>query len=123
MWRFFERRVAQRTAELAQTNAEPRASGRGAHPGARAGAGPVVRGAEDRAIGQLTGGVAHDFNNLLMAVLGNLDLFALPAGGRARSAAARHAMQGAQRGAALTQRMLAFARRQELEPAAADLAS
>ena len=74
------------------------------------------------AIGQLTGGVAHDFNNLLMAVVGNLDLLR------------RHvpenpkllrfidgAMQGAQRGAALTQRLLAFARRQDLQPQSVDV--
>jgi PAS domain S-box-containing protein len=68
------------------------------------------------AIGQLTGGIAHDFNNLLTAVIGSLDLL------RKRQSAADHrttrlldnAIQGAQRGIALTQRMLAFARKQEL---------
>jgi PAS domain S-box-containing protein len=69
------------------------------------------------AIGQLTGGVAHDFNNLLMAVLGSLELAKkrLPAD----SPVIRlldNAMQGAQRGSALTQRMLSFARRQSLDP-------
>jgi PAS domain S-box-containing protein len=67
-------------------------------------------------IGQLTGGVAHDFNNLLMAVIGNLDLLRKhmpddPKTGRLISGA----LQGAQRGAALTQRLLAFARRQDLK--------
>ncbi|MBP0438671.1 PAS domain-containing hybrid sensor histidine kinase/response regulator [Tianweitania sediminis] len=66
-------------------------------------------------IGQLTGGVAHDFNNLLMAVLGNLDLLRknLPEEPKIQRLI-DGAMQGAKRGAALTQRLLAFARRQEL---------
>lgn len=68
------------------------------------------------AIGQLTGGVAHDFNNLLMAVLGSLELVRkrLPHDPRI-TPLIDNAMQGAQRGAALTQRMLAFARKQELK--------
>lgn len=67
------------------------------------------------AIGQLTGGVAHDFNNLLMAVLGNLDLLRkhLPEDARMLRLI-DGALQGARRGAALTQRLLAFARRQDL---------
>jgi PAS domain S-box-containing protein len=74
------------------------------------------------AIGQLTGGVAHDFNNLLMAVLGSLELMGkrLPDDPRLRRLL-DNAVQGAQRGAALTQRMLAFARRQELKPEVVDL--
>lgn len=67
------------------------------------------------AIGQLTGGVAHDFNNLLMAVLGNLDLLRKHIPEDARTARLIDgALQGARRGAALTQRLLAFARRQDL---------
>jgi signal transduction histidine kinase/DNA-binding response OmpR family regulator len=73
-------------------------------------------------VGQLTGGIAHDFNNLLMAVLGNLEIL------RKRLSTepgARRlidgAMQGAQRGAALTQRMLAFARQQDLRTVSADI--
>jgi len=74
-------------------------------------------------IGQLTGGVAHDFNNLLTAVLGNLELLRKrlphdPAVERLLDGAT----QGAQRGAALTQRLLAFARRQALQPRPTDLA-
>jgi DNA-binding response OmpR family regulator len=74
------------------------------------------------AIGQLTGGVAHDFNNLLGIVTGNLDLlierlegdpFALEL--------AQEALEGALRGATLTQRMLAFARKQPLQPKLTDL--
>jgi PAS domain S-box-containing protein len=67
------------------------------------------------AIGQLTGGVAHDFNNLLTAVLGSLEMLGkrLPHDPKMRSLL-DNALAGARRGAALTQRMLAFARRQEL---------
>jgi signal transduction histidine kinase/CheY-like chemotaxis protein len=66
-------------------------------------------------IGQLTGGVAHDFNNLLMAILGNLELLRkhIPQDPRSARLIAG-AMQGAERGATLTQRLLAFARRQDL---------
>jgi PAS domain S-box-containing protein len=75
-------------------------------------------------LGQLTGGVAHDFNNLLMVVLGNLGLLrgALPAGDARAQRLLDGALAGAERGAALTQRLLAFARRQELRPAPVDVA-
>jgi CheY-like chemotaxis protein len=70
-------------------------------------------------IGQLTGGIAHDFNNLLMAILTSLEI----AKGRLHDGRDTrllmiidNAIQAAQRGAALTQRMLAFARKQELKP-------
>ena len=68
------------------------------------------------AIGQLTGGIAHDFNNLLMAVLGSLELMRkrLPDDPKLVSLL-ENAVRGAQRGAGLTKRMLAFARRQELK--------
>jgi signal transduction histidine kinase/CheY-like chemotaxis protein len=74
------------------------------------------------AIGQLTGGVAHDFNNLLMAVLGSLDLMRkrLPEDPKLRMLL-ENAVQGAERGRLLTQRMLAFARRQELKQEAVDI--
>ncbi|MBH5370559.1 hybrid sensor histidine kinase/response regulator [Bradyrhizobium glycinis] len=67
-------------------------------------------------IGQLTGGVAHDFNNLLAVILGSLSLLkkALPDDPRISRLLDR-AMQGAERGATLTTRLLAFARRQELK--------
>jgi PAS domain S-box-containing protein len=76
------------------------------------------------ALGQLTGGVAHDFNNLLMVVLGNLALLRkrVPPDPRL-TRLLDGAQQGAERGAALTARMLAFARRQELRPAPTDLAT
>jgi PAS domain S-box-containing protein len=74
------------------------------------------------AIGQLTGGVAHDFNNLLMAVLGSLELVRkrLPHDPRI-TPLLENAIQGAERGASLTQRLLAFARRQELSLGAVEL--
>ena len=70
------------------------------------------------AIGQLTGGVAHDFNNLLQVVTGNLEMLLrrLPASDERSRRAAENAMSGAQRAAILTQRLLAFARRQPLSP-------
>jgi PAS domain S-box-containing protein len=74
-------------------------------------------------LGKLTGGVAHDFNNLLMAVLGNLSLLRkrLPQDPRLLKLL-DGAVQGAERGATLTKRMLAFARRQELKPETVNLA-
>jgi len=77
---------------------------------------------KSESIGHLTGGVAHDFNNLLMAVMGNLELLRkwLPPAARPQLLL-DNAMAGAQRGAALTQRMLAFARRQELHPRPVDV--
>ena len=73
-------------------------------------------------IGQLTGGVAHDFNNLLAAIQGNLELLRkrLPDDPQIRRFI-DGALQGAQRGASLTSRLLAFARRQDLKPEATDL--
>jgi signal transduction histidine kinase len=73
-------------------------------------------------LGQLTGGVAHDFNNLLMVVLGNLQLLRkrLP-DDPPLLRLVEGAIQGGERGAALTKRMLAFARRQELKPDVVDV--
>ena len=74
------------------------------------------------AIGQLTGGVAHDFNNLLMAVLGSLEIVDRRMDPDPRiKPFIDNAVAAAQRGAALTQRMLAFARRQELVMGAVDV--
>ena len=74
------------------------------------------------AVGQLTGGVAHDFNNLLMAILGSLELLRkrLPQDPTIVHLV-NNAIQGAERGATLTQRMLAFARRQELKLEAVEI--
>ena len=73
------------------------------------------------AIGKLTGGVAHDFNNLLAVIVGSLDLARqrLETGGDI-SRYIDNAMTAADRGATLTQRMLAFARRQELKLGSVD---
>ena len=74
-------------------------------------------------IGQLTGGVAHDFNNLLAVILGSLALLRknLPEDPRT-ARLIDGAIQGAERGANLTKRLLAFARRQELKLEAVDIA-
>lgn len=107
-----EARVAERTAELEHAHATVLEEIAQRHRTE-----DLLRQAQKmEMIGQLTGGVAHDFNNLLMAVLGNLDLLRkhIAADPRA-SRLIEGALQGARRGAALTQRLLAFARRQELK--------
>ncbi|WP_223480020.1 MULTISPECIES: PAS domain-containing sensor histidine kinase [unclassified Pseudomonas] len=69
-----------------------------------------------QAIGQLSGGIAHDFNNLLTVILGNLEIVRKRIGDDSKiTRLLDNATQGALRGVALTQRMLAFARRQELK--------
>jgi len=70
------------------------------------------------AVGQLTGGVAHDFNNLLQVIVGNLETLQrnLPPEETRLRRAADSAMTGARRATTLTQRLLAFSRRQPLEP-------
>ena len=106
-----EQRVDQRTADLIKAVT------------AREKAQEQLRQAQKmETIGQLTGGVAHDFNNLLMAVMGNLDLLRkrLPDDPRLHRLV-EGAMQGAERGASLTQRLLAFARQQDLRAVSVDL--
>lgn len=74
------------------------------------------------AIGQLTGGVAHDFNNLLGVIVGNLDLLSQKlAGSSTEKELIERAIAAAERGAALTHRLLAFARRQTLLPQNVDV--
>jgi signal transduction histidine kinase/CheY-like chemotaxis protein len=79
------------------------------------------------AIGHLTGGVAHDFNNLLTIIIGNLDtalrqLESWTDGAQVKlERRLQSAMQGAQRAATLTKRLLAFSRQQPLNPAALDV--
>jgi len=75
------------------------------------------------AIGQLTGGVAHDFNNLLTVILGNLDtlLRQIPSNEDRWRRAIDQAARSAQRAATLTQQLLAFARRQPLNPKPTDV--
>lgn len=117
-----EERVAERTAELARANAELEQRVEERTREREEALAQVHEMQKLESLGQLTGGVAHDFNNLLMAVLGNLEL--------ARNVVKEQprvlrlidsAIQGAERGAALTKRMLAFARRQELSPEAVDI--
>jgi PAS domain S-box-containing protein len=73
------------------------------------------------AIGQLTGGIAHDFNNLLGVVIGNLQLLERSVSETPTLARKVHtAMRAAVRGADLTRRLLAFARRQILDPVVVD---
>ena len=73
-------------------------------------------------VGQFTGGAAHDFSNLLMAICGSLELLRKRLPDEPRMLALLdNAMQGAKRGVSLTQRMLAFARRQELKLEAVDI--
>jgi C4-dicarboxylate-specific signal transduction histidine kinase len=76
------------------------------------------------AVGQLSGGIAHDFNNLLMITFGNLKTaqrHAREAANPNLPRAINNAMRGAQRAASLTQRLLAFSRRQALNPKARSL--
>jgi PAS domain S-box-containing protein len=70
------------------------------------------------AVGQLTGGLAHDFNNLLQIIVGNIETLQrkLPPGMERLRRAADHAMAGAQRATNLTQHLLAFSRKQALNP-------
>jgi signal transduction histidine kinase len=95
-----EARVAERTAELQQTEAALRQS------------------QKMEAIGQLTGGIAHDFNNMLTGVIGNLDLFRRRMKDAAPETLERYvdaAGEAARRAAALTARLLAYSRRQQLD--------
>ncbi|WP_296333167.1 PAS domain-containing sensor histidine kinase [Reyranella sp.] len=114
-----ERRVQERTAQLRQAHDELLAQ-----IAERERTEAQLRQMQKlESIGQLTGGVAHDFNNLLTAVIGNLELLrkrvqSSPSSDRLIDGA----MQGAQRGAALTQRLLAFARHQALDARPVDLA-
>jgi PAS domain S-box-containing protein len=107
-----EERVAERTTELNQAHAAVLAE-----IGQREHTEELLRQSQKmEMIGQLTGGVAHDFNNLLMVVLANLTLLGRQQPNDARTTRLIDgALQGAQRGAVLTQRLLAFARRQELK--------
>jgi signal transduction histidine kinase/FixJ family two-component response regulator len=112
-----ESRVAERTAELATANELLR---REANERARIE--EALRQAQKmESIGQLTGGVAHDFNNLLTIIMGNLETLRrqvekdTPDVARL-TRATQNAMTGAKRAAALTQQLLAFSRRQPLQP-------
>jgi len=85
----------------------------------------LVASQKMEAVGRLSGGIAHDFNNLLMIVLGNLETAERHAqqhaGATNLQRSLRNAMRGAQRAAALTARLLAFSRRQPLNPKPLDV--
>ncbi len=72
------------------------------------------------AVGQLTGGIAHDFNNILAVIQGNAELFSPEA--KNENAQVQAILRATQRGAELSQRLLAFSRRQQLRPQPLDLA-
>ncbi|HWE48134.1 MAG TPA: response regulator [Caulobacteraceae bacterium] len=112
-----ERKVTERTSELAAANRQ------------------LVRQIEERerveatlrqmqrleAVGQLTSGVAHDFNNLLTVVIGSLDFMQRDATDATNKRRISLAREAAERGAKLTAQLLAFSRRQRLEPKALNL--
>jgi signal transduction histidine kinase len=100
-----EERVAQAVAEQRQTEAA------------------LVQAQKMEALGRLTGGVAHDFNNLLTAVLGNLELLQtrLPADDGTAQRLSEAAIHGVERGSRLTQQLLAFGRKQNLQLRPVDL--
>jgi signal transduction histidine kinase/CheY-like chemotaxis protein len=113
-----EQLVAERTRDLEQANAQLREEIATRERAQAA----LLQAQKIEALGQLVGGVAHDFNNLLMAVIGNLDLLAKGVGQDARlNRLLNGAMEGARRGATLTHRLLAFARKQELRAQATDV--
>jgi signal transduction histidine kinase len=110
--------VAERTRDLEEANARLRAEIVSRERAQAA----LIQAQKIEALGQLVGGVAHDFNNLLMVILGNLDLLSKGLGQDPRlRRLLSGAMEGARRGATLTQRLLAFARKQELQARATDL--
>lgn len=112
-----ERRVAARTAELEQINAELEQRVEERTREREMAIAQVHQMQKLESLGQLTGGLAHDFNNLLMAILGNLDIMRKSLLGEPElERFVESAIQAAGRGATLTRRMLAFARRQELRP-------
>jgi signal transduction histidine kinase/ActR/RegA family two-component response regulator len=118
-----ERRVQERTAELRKFNEELEQRIEERTRERELALAQLFEAQKMDTIGRLTGGVAHDFNNLLMAVLGSLSLLEkkLPEDPQIRRLL-QNAIQGADRGKALTQRLLAFSRRQELKPQAVDFA-
>jgi signal transduction histidine kinase len=107
-----ERRVEERTAELAAANRQL-----AAQIAEREKVESALRQAQRlEAVGQLTSGVAHDFNNLLTVVLGNVNQLRKTLSEPAVKRRLDMMAQAAERGAKLTAQMLAFSRRQKLEP-------
>ena len=81
----------------------------------------LAQGRKMEAVGQLTGGVAHDFNNLLAAVMGSVELATRKVTDQRVLRLLNNAMQAAQRGARLTDQLLAFSRKQRLDGRPTDL--
>ncbi|MFN3945023.1 MAG: ATP-binding protein [Allosphingosinicella sp.] len=109
-----EEAVRERTRELREANDRLMAEA-----GERAAAEEKLRQVQKmEAVGQLTGGIAHDFNNMLAVVVGGLDLARRRLRGSSPDVEAQldNAMEGANRAAALTRRLLAFARAEPLLP-------
>ncbi len=114
-----EHRVAERTEQLTVANEQLKIE-----MNERLKAEAAVRQSQKmEVIGQLTGGVAHDFNNLLTVIIGNIEVAQRLLAGREPEAETRiaDAARGADRATALTKRLLAFARRQPLDPTPVDL--
>jgi len=114
-----ESMVADRTQELATANERLRAEIVAREQAQAA----LLQAQKMEAMGQLTGGVAHDFNNLLTAVSGSLALLEPRISDERSVRLLRAAQRGASRGAKLTETLLAFARKQRLDPVATDLNS
>jgi PAS domain S-box-containing protein len=118
------RRMLDRVRDYAARNASERREAQTALEQARE---QLAQSQKMEAVGQLTGGVAHDFNNLLTIVVGNLEIAQRTLDNWNEGARERvrrlvtNAMRGAQKGTALTQRLLAFSRRQPLDPKILDL--
>jgi signal transduction histidine kinase/ActR/RegA family two-component response regulator len=114
-----ETMVEERTRELAAANARLRTEIDARELAQNA----LAQSQKMEAVGQLTGGIAHDFNNLLTAVSGSLELLAGRTSDERSLRLLQTAQRGTSRGAKLTQSLLAFARKQHLEPVPADLNS
>jgi signal transduction histidine kinase/ActR/RegA family two-component response regulator len=112
-----ERLVTERTRELQEANARLQVE-----MAEREQAEAALRQTQKmEAIGQMTGGIAHDFNNLLTAALGNIELAMARAEDPRTLQLLKNATQAAERGAKLTNQLLAFARKQQLKLAPVDL--
>ncbi|HEX2528124.1 MAG TPA: ATP-binding protein [Geminicoccus sp.] len=114
-----EQRIAERTQELAAANAQLKEEIR-----TRESAEAQMRQVQKmEAVGQLTGGIAHDFNNMLAVIVGSLDMAQrrLKRGDSDILRFLEDAMDGAERAASLTQRLLAFSRQQPLAPVVSDV--
>jgi signal transduction histidine kinase len=117
-----ERRVDERTAALAEINQQLEKRVEERTREREVALAQVHEMQKMESLGQLTGGLAHDFNNLLMGILGCLQYIGkrIPDDPKSKRML-KAAQESAERGAALTKRLLAFARRQELHPEAIQL--